>query len=233
MDVKIIVDDDMKELPIRVIVMYFTVNKVTNSQVHPLVYEEALKVIDKYKRTYNLSTLKDLPNIKLFREFLWRIKIDPTKMRPSHEALLRRVLRTGEFPKINTIVDIGNLVSLKYLVPIGIYDLDKVKPPLVFRYSIDGEAFYPIGSDAAKILRAGIPVLADSEKVLHIFPHRDSKFSAVSIKTNRILAIVGGVEGIPLSTLKSSVNNLVDYLTRYCDAEDISDVKVVVFGGRE
>lgn len=100
-----------------------------------LMKKAAVRIKDKYK----LEILKDEPVIKAYRKFFWQIGIDPTKIRPSSEALLRRVLRGKSIPLINDIVDIGNIVSLETLISIGIYDIDNVEGKLLFRLSSEGE----------------------------------------------------------------------------------------------
>ncbi|WFO75398.1 hypothetical protein J4526_00365 [Desulfurococcaceae archaeon MEX13E-LK6-19] len=233
MSITIGVSREIEEIPVRAMILYFTVNHVKNSDVNPLIYEKTLDVIKKYKEVMDLSSIKKHHMIRVYRDFLWKLGIDPTKLRPSHEALLRRAIRTGSIPRINTIVDIGNYASLKHLVPVGIYDINKLKPPLTLRLSIDGEAFYPVGAETAKVLPRGIPLLVDQEKPIHIFPCRDSKFSTVDIKTTRILVIVAGVEGVPESTLYMASDTIVEYLKTYCDARGVSKYSMVYFGGRK
>src|SRR2546427_6186444 len=51
-----------------------------------------------YRRTYVLETLKDEPRLRAYRDFFWRVGVDPTKVRPAAEALLRRVIQGSPFP---------------------------------------------------------------------------------------------------------------------------------------
>ena len=67
--------------------------------------------------------------------------IDPTKTRPSNEALLRRALKGETLYRINTLVDALNLVSLREQLPFGLYDLARVAPPVVLRKGAAGEAY--------------------------------------------------------------------------------------------
>src|SRR3979409_2153884 len=64
-----------------------------------------------YSRTYAVETLKDEPNLRAYRDFFWRVGVDPTKVRPAAEALLRRVIQGKPFPRINALVDAYNLAS--------------------------------------------------------------------------------------------------------------------------
>lgn len=229
--VRIDVSSEAAKLPVKATMLYYTVSYVENYQVNPIIYEKTLSLINSYRKSMDLGSIKKHHMIRVYRDYLWSLGIDPTKIRPSHEALLRRCIRTGSLPSINAVVDIGNYASLKYLVPVGLYDLQKIKPPLTIRLSIDGEPFYPIGSDTAKILPRGIPLLSDSEKPIHIFPSRDSKFTKVDLKTDKLLVIVAGVEGVPETTLEETASEIASYLREYCRAEGISNFAKVSFGG--
>ncbi|MFN3268498.1 MAG: phenylalanine--tRNA ligase beta subunit-related protein, partial [Zestosphaera sp.] len=83
---------------------------------------------------HNISTLKDNEVIRAYRNFYWKIGIDPTKTRPSSEALIRRLLR-GSFPRLNLVVDAGNIASAETLVPIGIYDIRYSTSPYILTLS--------------------------------------------------------------------------------------------------
>lgn len=83
--------------------------------------------------------LKDHPVVRAFRDFYWRIGIDPTKTRPASEALARRLLGGQGIPKINSLVDAGNLASVETMIPIGVYDFDKVMGGLTLRFAREGE----------------------------------------------------------------------------------------------
>ena len=162
---------------------------------------------------YTLEALRGDPVVRAYRSFYWRIGIDPTKTRPSGEALVRRILR-GRFPRINPIVDAGNIASASTLVPIGLYDLDKARPPLTLRLSRGGEEFHPIGGKPEALPR-GVPVLVDSRGVvMHLYPHRDSVHTAVGPSTTRILAVAAGVPGVADGLLVGALERLSGLLGR-------------------
>lgn len=228
----ILVDKSTNSLRARAYIDYAIVNNIVNYERNPVVYEEIIKIVKKYTSLYTLSTLKDHYMIKVYRNYLWRLGIDPTKTRPSHEALIRRILRYKSFPLINAVVDTGNYVSVKYFVPIGIYDVDKITWPVTIRVSRTGDIFHPIGSEDARDIPEGYPVLADPEKVIHVFPHRDSRLSMISIDTKNILLIVAGVEGVPITTVRKALNELIDYIVQYLGTSNTRIVrgKVIWFG---
>jgi DNA/RNA-binding domain of Phe-tRNA-synthetase-like protein len=89
-------------------------------------------VYEEVRAKYNIETLKNNPTVRAYRAFYWRLDIDPTKTRPSGEALLRRVLHGDELPHISTIVDAYNLASMKTIIPISGFDKGYLNPPFQF-----------------------------------------------------------------------------------------------------
>ena len=76
------------------------------------------------------STSDDMT--KAVRQMYRRCRIDPTKTRPSSEALLRRVRRGDSLPRVNSIVDVCNWCSVESQIPFGLYDLDNIHHFLYF-----------------------------------------------------------------------------------------------------
>ena len=80
--------------------------------------------------------------------------MDPTRVRPSSEALLRRVKRGESLPRINSLVDVANALSVQLQVPVGLYDLEKAKgDELVIRIGRTGEAYEGIGKERVNVDR--------------------------------------------------------------------------------
>ncbi len=192
------------------------------------VIDRAVESCIEFARSrHSLDALKNDSVVRAYRDFMWRLGIDPTKIRPSSEALVRRVLR-GSFPRINPVVDAGNVASVETLVPIGIYDLRKLVPPLELRMSRGGEVFHGIGGKEL-VLQRGIPVLIDrGGRVVHIYPHRDSAETCVGSDTSEILIIGAGVPGVPRNLVERAVVRVTELLQplgwRWCG--------VVAYAGR-
>ena len=152
------------------------------------------------------------PRVKALRGFLWRMGIDPTKVRPSSEALARRVLRGKPLPSINNVVDAGNAASLETLVPIGLYNFDKLSLPLHLTRCRDECIFKPIGG-GDKVLAPGTPVLIDANGlVVHVFPHRDSRETMITNSTTRVLGVSVGVEPMEWSLLAGALARVEELL---------------------
>jgi DNA/RNA-binding domain of Phe-tRNA-synthetase-like protein len=123
-----------------------------------------------------------------------RFGIDPTKTRPSSEALLRRVKKGDGLPRINTLVDICNWCSLELQLPYGLYDLARVAPPIELRLGSEGEQYAGIRKDAVHV--AGRPTLADQEGAFGN-PTSDSARTMVTEATTELLCVVFAPADVP------------------------------------
>ena len=115
------------------------------------------------------------------------VGLDPTKRRPSSEALLRRVLRGESLPRINAAVDVGNWCSLEFQLPYGLYDLAAIDGPIAMRLGGAGEGYPGIGKDWVNV-EARL-ALADTRGPFGN-PSSDSARTQVTPSTTRLLAIV-------------------------------------------
>ena len=116
-----------------------------------------------------------------------RVGLDPTKTRPSSEALLRRVRRGDALPRINTMVDVCNWCSLEFQLPYGLYDAAKINGDVELRLGRPGESYAGIRKDDVTV--EGRIALADA---LGPFgnPTSDSARTMVTTATTRALLVV-------------------------------------------
>lgn len=116
-----------------------------------------------------------------------RCGIDPTKTRPSSEALLRRVRRGEALPRVNGLVDIINWCSAETQISFGVYDLSKVQPPVTLRLGGPGEGYDGIRKDRVNV--EGRLTLADA---LGPFgnPTSDSSRTMTTTETTDVLVVL-------------------------------------------
>ena len=114
------------------------------------------------KRAAQAARSGEVGAIERARELYRRFGTDPTRMRPSSEALLRRLKKGESLPRINSLVDVANAMSVQLQVPVGLYDLGKVKGgELVIRLGADGEKYEGIGKERVNV--SGRICVADAE----------------------------------------------------------------------
>ena len=103
-----------------------------------------------------------------------RTGLDPTKRRPSSEALLRRVRKGEGLPRINSLVDVCNWCSLEFQLPYGLYDLDRIEGDVMLRLGEEGEAYAGIRKDEVHVagrIDAGRCARAVRQSVLRLGAH--------------------------------------------------------------
>lgn len=213
---KLEISDEARKLGI-----FVAINEVSNLKITKnSSLDEIINAIETKYKGKNVDSLKDDLVVRAYRDFYWKIGIDPTKIRPSGEALRRRVMRGNKFPRINEIVDIGNIASIETLVPIGIYDRDKIVGNLHIIISKGNEEFFDLGSKKVEKLDKGIPILVDDEgKVLHVYPHRDSIITSVTSDTKNVVIVGAGVPNVGEDLVKRAVDNVVDLLEKFCSGK--------------
>jgi len=201
-------------------IAYALVSGVRVGPPSEALLEEARRVEEAVRARYaSPSELTGDPRVRALRSFLWSLGIDPTKVRPSSEALARRILRGSSLPRINNVVDAGNIASVETMVPIGLYDADRLEPPLVLRLCDSPCEFEPIGGRRV-VLKPGTPVLVDARGlVVHVFPHRDSRETMIREGTERVLIVAAGVPGFSEGELVAAVERVISLLK--LDGQDV------------
>ena len=121
---------------------------------------------DSLKKQQNTETLSADPRIASWREAFRSLGIKPSEYRPSIEAMARRVINGNELPSINALVDIGNIISLRRLLPIGGHSLNAVKMDIALRAASGEEVFIPFGSDQTEHPDKGEFIFAEGSVVL-------------------------------------------------------------------
>ena len=128
-----------------------------------------------------------------------KVGIDPTKTRPSNEALLRRVRKGDTIPRINSAVDIVNWCSLEFQLPYGLYDFSKVDGPVTMRLGADGESYPGIRKDDVNV--GGRITVADAAGAFGN-PTSDSARTMVTPSATELLVVVYAPVDISKSQLE-------------------------------
>ena len=173
-------------------------------------------VLDRARSQHDLTTLKDSPVFRAYRDFFWRIGIDPTKIRPAGEALIRRVLRRTGIPSVNTLVDAYNLASVETGIAMAAFDTDQIRGSLLLRFSNPSEEFLGIGMNSPVTLKGGEVVIGDEVGILAIYPYRDAERSKIQFTTKSVVILACGVPGIDLDLLRRALSICIDYVTDFC-----------------
>ena len=141
----------------------------------------------------------------------------PGDYRPSAEALVRRSLKNGCLPTINTAVDCYNSISVKHLIPMGGFDTDKVSGDIFLRFSPGGERFLPLGAKEGKETYEGEAVYADNKRILtRRWNYRDCDETKITEETENVAMFIDGSPEIQVTSIKQALGNLEDSLRSHC-----------------
>ncbi len=143
--------------------------------------------------------------------------IDPTKSRPSSEALLRRVRRGEPLPRVNTAVDVCNWCSLEVQLPYGLYDARALEPPIALRRGAPGDAYAGIRKDVVHL--DGRPALFDLRGPFGN-PTSDSARTMTTVRTRDVLVVVFGPASVSRERMDQVLDMTAARLAEYAEGRE-------------
>lgn len=186
---------------------------LTNRESAPELWEEISRVEEEIRTTCQLEEVNKWLPIRATRQAYKRCGKDPNRYRPSSEALRRRILRGLPLYKIDTLVDVINLVSIRSGYSIGGFDADKIQGDLQLGIGREGELYHGIGRGELNI--AGLPVYRDRVGGVGT-PTSDEERTKIDMDTTHLLMIINGYSG--LEGLEEAGRYAAQLLTEYVSA---------------
>lgn len=197
---------------------------VQNTETNPQLWEEINHFITDYRSRYTPDSIKEMPTILATREAYKRCGKDPSRYRPSGEALVRRTLKGNDLYRVSTVVDLINLASIAYGYSIGGFDSDKIKgQTLTLGIGKEGEPYEGIGRGTLNI--SGLPVFRDELGGIGT-PTSDNERTKISLETTHLLTIVNGYDGDKTNTL-TCAQYIQELLQKYAMSERN---EIILFG---
>lgn len=183
--------------------------------------EELWKLIDeqceKFRQTLTTDTVKDISAIAATRRVYKACGKDPSRYRPSSEALIRRVLQGKQLYQIDTLVDLINLASITYGYSIGGFDAGKFSgDTLSLGVGREGEPYEGIGRGMLNI--AGLPVYRDVIGGVGT-PTSDNERTKMGLATRRLVALVNGYDGNE-ETVRATAQLIIRLVERFCNGRN-------------
>lgn len=188
-------------------------NQASNTDLQTLCQAEQAAVIEKVGDT----PLSDLPTLSAWRSTFRAFGVNPTKTRSAPEALLRRLTKKGDIPSINTLVDIGNLISIRYALPVAIFDTKDLTGTLTVRFADGSERFTELGSDEIKHPDEGEVIFADDTGLVFArrWCWRQSLQSAAQLNTSNAIIVVEAQHGDGQVDIENAITDLHHLLKTY------------------
>ncbi|MGD8485523.1 MAG: phenylalanine--tRNA ligase beta subunit-related protein [Chloroflexota bacterium] len=162
-------------------------------------------------------SLSELPTLAAWRSVFRGFGVNPTKYRSAAEALLRRLTKQGQIPPINTLVDLANLVSVRYALPVAVFDQRAMIGGTTVRLAHGGEAWADLGSSEAEHPEPGEVIFADDDEQVSArrWCWRQSRASAAQADTSEVLITVEGHHQAAPDDVDRALRDLEALLGRY------------------
>jgi DNA/RNA-binding domain of Phe-tRNA-synthetase-like protein len=165
------------------------------------------------------TPLSELPTLAAWRAVFRSFGVDPTKYRSAAEALLRRLTKQGDVPSISTLVDLANLVSIRYALPVAVFDQRAVNGGTVVRFAHGGEHWSDLGSSQTPHPEPGEVIFCDEDEQVSArrWCWRQSRASAARGDTTEILVTVEGHHEQAPDDIDRALRDLQSLLGTYAE----------------
>lgn len=183
--------------------------------VVPELAQEMDSVCERIRSETRVEQVAQLDSVRHVRQMFNKWGVDPTRYRPSSEALLRRVTQGKGLYRISNIVDVCNLGSIETGWPYGLYDRSAIEPLITFRVGRAGETYEGIGKQTWHL--DGRPVLADAAGPFGS-PISDSTRTMIRNSTRAILAVIYAPAGTPDAEVYRAQQRFTERLGRHAGA---------------
>jgi DNA/RNA-binding domain of Phe-tRNA-synthetase-like protein len=211
----VVIDEKLAENGVKVHMYYVVLNNFDNT-IKDYDYSKSV-IIPETKQIaeqYTIENVKKDPIIAAYRKFYWNhLNIDPTKIRPSGEALIRRILQGKMLPKISYFVDAYNWGSFSSLIPIGSYDLDTFSTPITIRYAKKGEKYTAIGGKE-RTMNGNEVLTVGNDKIISQFPYRDADATKITESTKNLIILSMGIETVQKESVRKGITLTLEYLKK-------------------
>ncbi|MBN1481513.1 hypothetical protein EH223_04040 [candidate division KSB1 bacterium] len=194
-----------------------------NVKENSAAYKRLCECAERYAELYVSIPISEIPGVQQARLFFRAIGIDPTKRRPSSEALLHRALKNKPLYSVNNLVDVGNWCSLDFLLPTCIYDADKIAGQVTIRLGRVGESYLAL--NGREIDFAGRFVLVNSFAPFGS-PMIDSQRTAVSQQTKNAILGIWAPDSIDPRELQEQAELFGERAVQYCGGVQ-HDIKII------
>ena len=196
--------------------------RVVNTPRSEGLWAEIDALCENYKQQFDTTSIKQLPGVEATRRVYRACGKDPSRYRPSSEALIRRVVQGKNLYQIDTLVDLINLASMKFGYSIGGFDADKFEgDTLTLGVGKKDEPYEGIGRGILNI--EGMPVYRDSKGGVGT-PTSDNERTKIELSTTHLFVIVNGYDG-NRETVNANARYIKDLLERFAEGNDIQIIE--------
>jgi len=194
--------------------------EIDNTKTPPEVTEQLRQAEKQVQNSLDSESFKEHPNIAALQEVHRSFGSNPNKFPPSVQALVKRVLKGGALPSINSLVDIYNIISLKYIVCAGAEDLDACEGDIRLAFAEGTESFRPLGEEKKDPPATGELVYKDDKGVIcRKLNWREGDRTKITNSTKNAVVVLEGFAPLTREELSKALDELAGMLQKYCRAQ--------------
>ena len=190
-------------------------NEPTSESLKAMYQAEQQAVIQRIGST----PLSQLASLSAWRSVFRSFGIDPTQYRSAAEALLRRLTKKGDIPSINTLVDIGNLISIRYALPVAVFDTRTLQGAVTVHFANGTERYTTLGQDEVEHPEVGEVVFSDETGLViaRRWCWRQSEESAAQATTTNAIITVEAHHTEGKHDVQAALSDLLELLRKYAN----------------
>lgn len=184
-------------------------HNIQNSNTRAEDEERLRKAEIKMREEIEPEKLRELHNVALYRDVMLKSGINPNKYPPSVEAMFKRIIKGGQLPVINALVDLCNAVSIENGISLGGHDLNDIHENLEVRYSKQGDVFLPFGAEKYEDVPEGELVFTSGNVVQTLkWVWRQSELGKITLDSYDVFFQLVGFEYEEGSSLYNAMNEI-------------------------
>jgi DNA/RNA-binding domain of Phe-tRNA-synthetase-like protein len=167
------------------------------------------------------ASLSELPSLQAWRRAFTQFGVQPTKYRSAAESLLRRLTKKGDIPSINRLVDIGNLVSIRYGLPIAVVDSCAIQGTLTVHFADGSEHYTELNADEVLHPEPGEVVFTDETKTVFArrWCWRQSAQSAAQDQTTDVIITIEAQHEDGQVAVEPACSDMLELLRMYAGGD--------------
>lgn len=195
---------------------------IDNRSAQPVISAMLDGSVREFVERFAGQDVRELPNVRAYREAFRVLGMNPNKFMCSIEALTKRVQKGNPLPHINPIVDLGNALSVKYQLALGAHDIDRMEPEgLAVRFSTGQDSFLPMGEEQPEAMPEGELVYVSGHTVkTRRWLWRQSDDGKITEETGTVFFPIDGFASVNLDAVLQARDELAETLKSVfgCDA---------------
>ena len=173
--------------------------------------------LDLQRRFVDVAALRRSTELRAFAESYRSAAVNPKRQQPGCERLTEFAWKRGELPAINSLVDVYNMVSVRWLLSLGAHDLRAVSLPLRLTIVPDEMTFTPLGTSESISVRPGEFAYLDAGgRVVCRLDVIQAEFSKVTAASTDVVVIVEGTSSHDGAALLAARTELVELIGEFC-----------------